>query len=151
MTFYSPLDHEKSGSVASTAHYHSPSVVCFVLLSFSHYASHFSFSLLSYPFLSCVHLSTHFFFAPSLYGFALERFWASQIFKPFHNSVVIWPPKPSAPPSQPPTQRLPLRHSANLSPWNLSNSPCTHSAVPLMSYALHPPLLHFLALSALAA
>lgn len=59
------------------------------------------------------------------------------------------PPTALRPP--PPIQRLPFPHSANLSPWNLSNSPCTHSAVPLISCSLHPPLLHFLALSALAA
>lgn len=51
---------------------------------------------------------------------------------------------------QHPLHPLPNPHSANLSPWNLSNSPCTHSAVPFISCSLHPPLLHFLALPALA-
>lgn len=144
------MDHERSGSVACTVHYHSPSVVCFVLLSFSRYVSHFSSSLLSYPFLSCVHLSI---------SLSLPLLLASLLSGSGHLKssslstiqLVSGHQHPPAPPSQPPTQRLPFRHSANLSPWNLSNSPCTHSAVPLISCSLHPPLLHFLALSALAA
>lgn len=47
------MDRERSESVASTVHYHSPSVVCFVLLSFSRCVSNVSSSLLLYPFLSC--------------------------------------------------------------------------------------------------
>lgn len=50
-----------------------------------------------------------------------------------------------------PCTPFPTPHSANLSPRNLSNSPCTHSALPFICCSLHPPLLHFLALSALAA
>lgn len=135
-------DHERHGP---TTCYHPPSVVCFVLLSFSHYFTHFSSSLFSNPFLgSCAHGSLFLLLSP---GSALERFRASEIFKPFHNSVVFWTP-PNTPTT---TQHLPFPHSANLSPWNLSNSPCTHSAVPLIACSLHPPLLRFLALSALAA
>lgn len=37
-------------------------------------------------------------------------------------------------------QRLPFPHSANLSPWNLSNSPCTHSAVPLIACSFTLPV-----------
>lgn len=50
-------------------------------------------------------------------------------------------------------QHLPFPHSANLSPWHLSNSPCSHSVVPLIACSFTLPLSFsppFLALSALA-
>lgn len=67
----------------------------FVLFSFHFHAI---FLPLSYAFLSCVHWSTWFFVAQSLVGSALKQFRASEIFKPFYNSVVIWPPTPPPPP-----------------------------------------------------
>lgn len=36
-------------------------------------------------------------------------------------------------------QHLPFPHSANLSPWHLSNSPCTHSVVPLIACSFTLP------------
>lgn len=36
-------------------------------------------------------------------------------------------------------QHLPFPHSANLSPWNLSNSSCTHSMVPLIACSFTLP------------
>lgn len=61
---------------------------------------HFPFSppLISFPWLhgTCPHSYLSLPLSPSS---ALEQFWASEIFKPFHNSVVIW----NSPITQPPT------------------------------------------------
>lgn len=38
-------------------------------------------------------------------------------------------------------RHLPFPHSADLSPWHLSNSPCTHSAVPLIACSFTLPFL----------
>lgn len=44
-------------------------------------------------------------------------------------------------------QHLPFPHSANLSLWHLSNSPCTHSVVPLIACSFtHPLFLPWLSL-----
>lgn len=60
---------------------------------------HFPFSplLISFPWLhsTCTHCSLSLPLSPSS---ALEQFWASEIFKPFHNSVVVW----NSPIAQPP-------------------------------------------------
>lgn len=56
--WWQTADHERSGSVASrrgggacTTHYHSPSMVCFVLIPFSHFVCYFSPSPVSISFL----------------------------------------------------------------------------------------------------
>lgn len=116
--------------------------LCFVFFFFHFHATFPISHPLSYPFLSCAHLSTHLFSSGCGY---LKSSTLSII------QLLSGHQPPPAPPPNPPTQHLPFRHSANLSPWNLPNSPCTHSAVPLISCSLHPPLLLFLALSALAA
>lgn len=129
-----------------------PFMVCFVLFSFSHLVhAIFSTSLFSYSLfgsanppspLLCPSSFPSLSLSPVCFGLVIC--WNLQV---SHLSAIlllsVLPPFFN--------QHLPFPYSANLSPWNLSNSSCTHSIVPLIACSFTLPFLPFLAVSALAA
>lgn len=124
------------------------SFTLYVLFSFpSHTLSAiFSSSLFSYPFFGSVPprppsprslFSAFVLPVPRLspvFCVGLVICWNLKVFSISSSSTILLL---SVPP--PFYQHLPFPHSANLSPWHLSNSPCTHSVVPLIACSFTLP------------
>lgn len=116
-------------------------MVCFVLFSFSHFVCYFFLSPLFFYILSlavCPPTPTSILcLCPSSSQSSVQVLSFAEILKPF----------PSLPLPQFCCylshhlfyQHLLFPHSANLSPWHLSNSPCTHSVVPLIACSFTLP------------
>ena len=123
-----------------------PPMVCVVLPSFSHFAIfllHFSHVLsLAVPPLHTPPCTPPFCLCPSTSLFPI--FFGLVMLK---SSSLPSLPFPSILPLSvsPPffflsrNQRLPFPHFATLSLWNLSNSPCTHTVVPLIACSITLP------------